>query len=62
MKLGIAGAGAFGSALAVAFDNHDVSLFTSFVDHAEQLKNEKALKNIKIDTIDNIQKYKWYEQ
>ena len=58
MKLGIAGAGAFGSALAVAFDNHDVSLFTSFVDHAEQLKNEKALKNIKIDTIDNIQKYK----
>ena len=58
MKLGIAGAGAFGSALAVAFDNHDVSLFTSFADHASILKNENKLKDITIDLIDNVKNYK----
>ena len=58
VRLGVFGAGAFGSALAVVFSETClVSMFTSFTDHAESLKRNKLLYNITIDLINNVQNY-----
>lgn len=70
LKLGILGAGAFGTSLAILYSNFcDVFLFSGFKEHANEMKSAsrenaffpgfKIPENVVIDAISNIKQYEF---